>query len=271
MTHSPPVPSRMRSFRLLATEALRDALRSRVALWAGLAGFLGLMLAERCTQGGGTLVLTGEPLDPALAARVFGPLLFALLALLGVTVAGLVAADALARPLAEGTVSGWLARPVSRSLYALARLGGVVALSVGAGALVLGGALLFLHQRQGLAPGPGLAGIGVFALDALVVSALAMAASLYLPRVITSFAVLLSVQLVAVVDAAQLLGVGFSGWMGALERHGPPLGLVHALAPWLALDLDPALVRAPLVRLAAWAAAGVALLLLAFRRIELMR
>ena len=61
------------------------------------------------------------------------------------------------------------------------------------------------------------------------------------------------------------------GWLGALDRLGPPLAsaMALALAPWLegvAIQGDPVRIYA---RLAAWAFAGVLALVYAFRRVEL--
>lgn len=263
---------RARAFALLAAEAMRDAVRSRAGLGVALGAVLCLVVVNRCT--GLELVangMDGEGLDPAALARVLGPVLYGMVALFLVAATGLVAVDSLARPIEDGTVSLWLARPVGRTPYALARLAGTMGLAGGAGVAVLLAATVLLEMRHGLSLAPGAFGTLVFLLEALVVSSLAMAASLFLPRLLTLFVILLWVQAAVFANTAHMLGAKLGGWLGAMERFGPPLGtaLLFAVSPWV--GLDPRTEQAVWIfgRLALWAAAGVALVAFAFRRMEL--
>jgi len=263
--------SRLRAFRLLAAEAVRDSLRSRAGLALGVAAVLCLLFVDRCSGVGAVIQHGGRTLDPAALSQVLGPVLYGLVALFLVAAAGLVACDVLARPIEDGTVSLWLARPVGRVTYALARLAGAVTLSGVAGVVVLAVATALLARRYELDFGPGLVGAAVFLADAVVVSAVAMAASLFLPRLLTLFLVVTWVQLALFTNLAHMVGAMFGGWLGALERWGPPLGtaLLFALSPWVGLEADREQALAVFARLGVWAAGAVALVALAFRRLEL--
>ena len=265
--------SRPRAFRLLAGEALRDALRSRVGLGVLLLALLLAMGADRCAgAGAGRFSWNGRVLAPEAAGAVLGPLLYVTLALALVAAAGLVASDALARPLEEGSAALWLARPVGRSTYALARLCGALLLAVGAAAPVLGFVTALLSTRFGLAWQPGAAGFAVFLADAVVVSAVAMLVSLFVPRLLALFGVFLWLQVVVFTNAMHVLGtIGGEGGARFVEGYGPPLGtaLLFAVAPWVGLELDPHDLVAAALRLAVWGAGSLVLLLLAFRQHEL--
>lgn len=263
--------SRLRAFHRLAAEAVRDSLRSRSGLAIFVSAALCLLFVERCSGATAIFEHGGRTIDPAVFSRVIGPLLYGLVALFLVAAAGLVACDVLARPIEDGTVSLWLARPVSRTLYALARLAGAVTLSGVVGAVVLLAATVLVTARYDLSYGPGLVGMAVFLADAVVVSAVAMAASLFLPRLLTLFLVVTWVQLVLFANLAHMVGAVFGGWLGALERWGPPLGtaLLFALSPWVGLDADGGLALGVFLRLGLWAAGSVALVAFVFRRLEL--
>lgn len=270
----------MSGFALLAVEAARDALRRRFAIAVALALVVGLHGADSCTGAGlHDLTLNERPLDPALVAGFLAPILLALQALFVLVIAGVLASDHLARPLAEGSAVAWLARPVSRAAYAGARLAGALAIAGLAGAALLGGSGALLVMRHGLDPAPALAAGAASALGAAAVASLAMAASLVVGRAAVLLLVLVGVPLQvfsnALVTASALVhpDVAIGGLPGALDRLGPPLGtaLFAALAPWNPhVDAGGALAPA-LARLALWAAAGTALLVVAFRRAEIGR
>jgi hypothetical protein len=273
---SETIPTRVRidpgrAFRLLAVDALRDALRSRLGLAVAGCALLALFLVDRCTSLEGSFVLNGEALDPATTLRAFGPILFGWVSLFLLAASGLVASDGLARPVADGSIVLWLARPVSRTVYALARLSGTLALAVSAGGGALAAAALLLHARHGFALAPAVFAGLVYAASTVVVSALAMALSLYVPRVVTLFAVILWIQLIVVGNAAHLLGASFGGWFAALERWGPPLGtaLFYAMSGWVSLRPDPHEVALVMLRLGIWIGLSAALLVLSVRRLEL--
>jgi hypothetical protein len=273
---SDPTPTKKmipstRAFHLLAAQAFQDALRSRLGLAVAGCALLALFFVDRCTSLESSFMLNGEAIDPRAPLRAMGPFLFGCVSLFLVAASGLVASDGLARPVADGSVALWLARPVSRTVYALARLSGTLALAIAAGAGALAVAAFLLHARHGFSFTPALFAGLVYVASASIVSALAMTLSLYLPRVVTLFAVMLWIQLIVVANAAHMLGAAFGGWFAALERWGPPLGtaLLYAVSGWVSLRLDAYDVFSVMLRLAAWIALSAALLVLSVRRMEL--
>jgi hypothetical protein len=195
---------------------------------------------------------------------------FVLLGLWGIALAGVLASDHLRSTLDDGSALLALARPISRAAFALARLAGVLGLSSCAGVLVLGSAIALLAVRSGLAVAPALLASAGCARGCVAVAALAMTASLALPRAATLLLVLGGVWLVAFANALGSF-TQLGGWLGALDRVGPPLAssMALALAPWLdgvTITGDPVRVIA---RLVAWAIAAVLALIYAFRRVEL--
>lgn len=268
----------MRAFRILALEAFRDGLRRRLALIVAVTLILGLASAQSCTQlGVGELEMNGQQIDRNILAGFLAPLLFAIQALNVLVIAGLVAADHLARPLAEGNAVLWLARPVSRDAWAGARLAGALAIALAAGVVLLGGTGALLVLRQGVTPGPALAAAGATALGALVMASFAMAASLALGRSAVTLLVLLGLAIIVVANG---IGVGVDlvhpeveagGFLGAIDRFGPPLftAIAAAVAPWNPHVEAGNLFASAMGRLAIWAIAGVALLLAVFRRREI--
>jgi hypothetical protein len=102
-------------------------------------------------------------------------------------------------------------------------------------------------------------------------ASLAMAASLVLPRLATVLLVFAGVGVTALANGWALLAGASAGWLGAVDRLGPPFAsaLAAPLAAWvpqLALPLEPALLA---LRLLAWGVAGIGLLAFGFRRLEL--
>jgi len=266
-----------RAFAGLAAEAARDALQRRFVAVVALILLFGLASANSCTGVDAHLSLQGRELDPALVAGLAAPLLFSLQAFAVLLIAGVLASDHLARPLAEGSAVLWLARPVSRADYAGARLAGVLAIALGAGIALLGGTGAMLFLRHHLAVAPAALAAAATALGAATVAALAMAASLALGRMAVLLVVVFGVPLQVLANAFALAaalvhpGMSFGGLFGALDRFGPPLGTavfaaVSAWNPHVAADgvLLPALGR-----LALWAGGAVVLLALAFRRVEI--
>ncbi len=261
-----------RTFRLLSSDALRDALRNRVGLFALACALLVGLFADRCTGfDTGAIVLNGQAYDLRDGARLVGPVVFGSCSVLLLFVAGFLASDALARPISDGTVSLWLARPVSRGIYALSRLSGTLALALVAGASVLLGVVALLNLRLGLDVGPGLFGVAIFAVDAWVVASVAMTLGLFLPRVVALTVVVLAVQLVVSSNVLAAVTANGDGGIAVLERFGPPLGttLLYALAPWFSASATAGEWTDALLRLAVWAVGSTALLMVLFRRVEL--
>jgi hypothetical protein len=268
----------LRAFGVLAGEALRDGLRRRFAFAVALFMLAGLVGAESCTDfSGAELNLNGHSLPPALLAGLLSPLLLAWQALAVVAIAGIVASDHLARPLAEGSAVLWLARPVSRPLFAGARLAGALGVALGAGTLLLGGSAALIVLRQHLSLSPALAACAATALASIAVAALAMAASLALGRAAVLLLVLIGVPWIALANAATLVaqrvqpGAEPGGVLGAIDRFGPPIGtaILAAVAPWNPHFEGAGELGDALLRLALWAGGGVTLLLIAFHRVEI--
>jgi ABC-type transport system involved in multi-copper enzyme maturation permease subunit len=269
----------MRAFRILAVEAFRDGLRRRLAFVVAIALVLGVASAQSCTRLGlGELSLNGQEIDSQTVAGFVAPLLFAFQALTVLAIAGLVAADHLVRPLAEGNAVLWLARPVSRATWAGARLAGALAIALAAGAALLGSTGALLVLRQGVAPGPAFAGAAATALGALVVASFAMAASLAFGRTALALLVLIGLGLVVIanglgiaMEIAHADTVELGGFLGAVDRLGPPLfrAIAAAVAAWNPNVAPNSAFAGAMLRLAVWAAGGVALLLFLFQRREL--
>lgn len=260
----------MSGFGWLAREAIADALRRRIAAAVALAALVSVLMLESCTSCSPSIQVNGELREMSELAGPAGLGAFVVLGLWVIALAGVLAADHLQSTLDDGSALLALARPIARDSFALARLAGVLGLAGAAGVVMLGSAAALLATRSGLALAPALAAGAACALGSIAVAGLAMAASLALPRAATLLLVLGGVWLTAFANAlGSFAEIG--GWLGMLDRVGPPLAsaMALALAPWLegiAIQGDPLRIYA---RLAAWAIGGVLLLVYAFRRVEL--
>ena len=265
-------PAAPRTFAALAREALGDALRRRLVLAIAVASLLSLQVVDSCTScGSATFTHNGQTVAmPEIAGM--GALAVAIAcALWTVILAGALASDHLAEPLADGSASLILARPVGRGPFALARLAGVLAIALASGAVLLGGAGALLHARQGLPWPPLLAAFAATAASAATFGAFAMAASLSLPRIATLLVLLMSVAAIAAVNVAGLTGAQLGGAAALLDAWGPPLvsSVAFALREWLAPTAVPGNALALALRHGVWALASAALLVHAFRREDL--
>ena len=262
----------MRSFWLLAGEALGDAFRRRIVGGVAIAALLSIAMLESCTGCSPRIQVNGEVRELAELRGAFGFTSFLVLGLWGIALAGVLASDHLRAALDDGSAALSLARPVPRDTFALARLAGVLGVTAGAGLLVLGAAAILLASRSGLPLAPAATAAGACWLGAVSVAALAMTASLALPRVATVLLVLAGVGLVALAN-----GVGpfaeDAGWLGAVDAYGPPLAstLALALEPWLDTVRIPGDGVRVTARLVAWAIGSTLALLWAFRRVEIGR
>ncbi len=261
-----------RPLLLLAREGALDLLRGRTtAVAAGLC-VLAVLATHSCTGCfQGRAVLNGEEVDLARFAGAAALPLVVVLCLAVELLAAVLAEEALRRPLEAGSASLWLARPIRRETYATARLAGALAVAGGIAAVLLGAAILFLRVRQELDPTPALLAAAACGAGALVLGALAMLASLFLPRVATLVLTVGLLAAVALANSASLLGARLDGVLGAVDRWGPPLlaALVLPLAewaPWLPIRGHSVEIA---LRLGLWAVSGVALLLAVFRRVDL--
>jgi hypothetical protein len=262
----------MTSFHLLVVEAIGDAFRRRIVGGVAIAGLLSIAMLESCTGCTPSINVNGEMRELVEVRGAFGFTTFLVLGLWGIALAGVLASDHLRATLDDGSAALSLARPIRRESFALARLTGVMGVTGVAGALVLGTAASLLATRSGLPLAPALSAAGACALGALTVAALAMTASLALPRSVTVLLVLGGVGLVTLANGVAPFAEA-TGWLGVIDRLGPPLAssMALALAAWLdGVQIPGDGVRMG-ARLAAWAIGSLLALVYAFRRVELGR
>lgn len=257
---------------LLAAEAVHDARRRRIVPVVLAVCVLCLLMMHSCTSCTGDLRIEGD-----FAAASFdilgwaGVSLFCVVGLWVIVLAGLLAADHLTTTLEDGSALLLLSRPVSRAEFAIARLLGALAVSVGAGAILLGGATFLLNTRGDFSAAPALVACLACLLSSVTAAAFSMTVSLYLPRVATFLLVFASVALISTVNLLSLSGASLSATYAAIDQLGPPFatGIVQALASWSEAELaGPGPVSVSL-RLLLWAVGGVLALTIAFRRREI--
>ena len=260
-------------FSELAGEAFRDAMRRRTVPVIAVFALLSLLAVDSCTScaGSSLIVQDGAALSVNEISGWAGMLIFTLLSLWTMVLAGLLASDHLAETVFDGSANLVLARPVRRSEFALARLAGALGIAIGTGAVVLTVSTTLLHLRTGVSLGAAIwAGLAC-AAGALVVAALAMTLSLLLARVATAMSVLFFVGAITFLNVFTLFGAPM-GRLGAILQHfTPPLctAVVVALKPWIAPvvpDVDPTIMA---LKLAFWVIASVLILLATFQRREL--
>ena len=261
----------------LALESIQDAVRRRLAYVVGAVCVVSMFVLDSCTAMlPSTVEVNGMPVEVDVAvASGAGLVTFVTLGLWLITLAGVLAADQLREPLEDGSATLALARPVSRLSFVLARLIGVLAISWTAIAALLGTAAYLLASRHGVPMAPASGAALACALGCVVLAAWSMTISIALPRIATTLLVFGIVGLVALANAIGA-AVELTGLLGLVDAYGPPLAssMIGALASWLPENMlaglrgDPATMW---VRLIVWAAAGVAALTIAIRRIELGR
>lgn len=265
----------MNGFVALTGEAIRDAFRRRIVFAIVVLSVLSLLLVDGCTNcAAGEVIVNDQAQSLAELAGAAGVNLFTWLGLWIIVLAGVLASDHLQQTLEDGSANLCLARPVSRDAFVLSRLAGALTVAWVAGAVLLGATAGLLHARSDLPIAPAVAAGASCAVGAAVIAALAMAASLVLPRL---GALLLVFGVVASLGAANLsstLQRGEEGGSGALywlDQLGPPLasGMFRNLDPWISqveIPGDPTWLA---IRLGIWALLALALLLVGFRRIEI--
>jgi len=258
--------------RLLALEAVRDASRRRIVPAVLVISMLSLLMMDSCTS------CSQNTLQDASGAQLSvihwtGVLSFSLLGLWSIALAGLLAADHLRSIFEDGSATLILSRPVSRVTLALARLSGALTVAT-AGTLILClGATFFLVVRGGLPLAPAVAATAAILVSSVAVAALAMTASLYLPRIVTTVLVLGGVGVIGVLNIVTASGRTLSGAYFVLDRFGPPLlsSIVLTLSPWSG-QLPPSLTAWDVwLRALLWLIGAVLLLALTFDRRELSR
>jgi ABC-type transport system involved in multi-copper enzyme maturation permease subunit len=257
----------------LAGEAFRDAMRRRIVSVIAVIALLSLLAVDSCTScsGSSQIVQDGAQVSIHDISGWAGMLIFTVLSLWTMVLAGLLASDHLAETVFDGSANLILARPVRRSEFALARLAGALGIATGTGAVVLTVSTYLLHLRNGISLGAAIwAGLACLS-GALVVAALAMTLSLFLARVATAMSVLFFVGAITFVNVFTLFGASLGRLGYILQHFTPPLctAVVVALKPWIAPvvpDVDPTIMT---LKLAFWVVASVLILLATFQKREL--
>ena len=268
---APATPGALQVFRILAVEAVADAVRRRIVPVIVVLAVVSLFFIDSCSSCSPAVTQNGQQVELSQIAGFAGVISVVSLGLWTLVLAGALASDHLAEPLSDGSASLVLSRPVSRGSFALTRLAGTLGLALLTGAVLLGTSGLLFSARQGLAIAPV---AGVFlacALGTVTVAALAMMASLWLPRTLTALLVFGTVWGVGILETAVRLGAEIGGLAGAVARYGPPLAgsMIAALSGWVEQPLPEGGALLLGVRALVWAAASVAALIFAFRRIEI--
>jgi ABC-type Na+ efflux pump permease subunit len=266
-------PATSRIFSELAREAFRDGMRRRIVPVIAVFALLSLLAVDSCTScvGSSKVVQDGVEVSADGISGLTGMLIFTVLSLWMMVLAGLLASDHLAETVSDGSANLVLARPVRRSEFALARLLGALGIAYVTGAVVLTASAYLLHLRNGVPLGAAIwAGLAC-AAGALVVAALAMALSLLLARVATAMSVLFFVGAITFVNVFTMFSTSLGRLGHILQHFTPPLctAVVVALKPWTTSELpqvDPTIM---VLKLAFWVVASVLILLAAFRRQEL--
>jgi ABC-type transport system involved in multi-copper enzyme maturation permease subunit len=258
-------------FRVLASEAIGDAMRRRIVPMIVVVALLSLMSVDSCTSCAANSVAQGNGMEEVNLSGWTGMIVFTLLSLWTMVLAGMLASDHLAEPLFDGSAFLVLARPVHRHQFVAARLAGALVIALTMGIVVLAGTAALLHFRNDLPIMPAVwAGLAC-AAGSLVVSAMAMTLSLLLTRIATALSVLVFVASIAFINSFTLFGASLSGLGRVLQEFTPPLctAIVVALAPWthpLVPNVDPNIM---ILKLVTWMIVSCMLLFSVFRRQEL--
>ena len=265
----------MSAFTALSKEALRDAVRRRIIPAIVLLSMFSLMAIDGFTSCAGNVTIQDQEVQLAEVAGASGVILFVALGLWVGVLAGILASDHLQQTLEDGSANLSLSRPVSRDIFALGRLAGVLAVTFATGALLLGSAAGLLNVRSGLPLSPAMIAGAHAAVAAFVCATFSMTLSLWLPRLAT---MLVMLGFIATMATANLLSFipreePWTGSLALLDRLGPPIAKapIAALGSWMPfaeIELDPLFSGGALW---AWAVLGTFALLISFRRIELGR
>jgi ABC-type transport system involved in multi-copper enzyme maturation permease subunit len=259
---------------VLVGEALLDGVRRRIVPVIAVLSVLSLLVIDSCTAcGSGSFTVNDQTLDVPTVAGWSGVVVYVVLALWTMVLAGILASDHLVQTLADGSAALTLSRPVGRDTFALARLAGALAIALAMGAVLLSTTAFLMYVRAGAPLGAAAWGSLACAAGALTVAALAMTVSLFLPQIATALLVLAAVGSIAFANLLALFGAELGGLAGAIDRYGPPLctAIAISLAPWVESATVEGNAAELALRLAVWAGAAVGLLVLAFRRSEIGR
>jgi ABC-type transport system involved in multi-copper enzyme maturation permease subunit len=248
-------------------------MRRRIVPVIAVFALLSLLVVDRCTScaGSSQVVQNGAQVSVDNISGWTGMLIFSMLSLWMMVLAGLLASDHLAETVFDGSANLILARPVRRSEFALARLAGALGIAYLTGAVVLTTSAYLLNLRNGVSLGAAVwAGLACVA-GSFVVAALAMALSLRLTRIATAMSVLFFVGAITFVNVFTLFGASLGRFGHVLQYFTPPLctAVVVALEPWIAPvvpAVDPTIM---VLKLAFWVALSALILLSTFQKQEL--
>jgi ABC-2 type transport system permease protein len=163
-----------------------------------------------------------------------------------------------------GILKRWRATPLPRWCYFLGRITATVAVAVLAGAVTVAVAVLFYKTRLTLTA--GLAMLVIFILGAAAWAATATALTSAISTVEAAAPALILVYFPVVIVSGVLGSISEPGWLSTLARYLPAQPLIDATTSSLQRTTGAALLPAhDLITLAAWAAAGLAVAIAAFR------
>ncbi len=259
------------ALRLLTVDGIRDAARRRVVPVVLVVCLLSLLMINSCTQCSADIQIQSDTTQILDVLGWAGVALYGVLALWCIALAGLLASDHLSSSLEDGSAQLLLSRPVGRGTLVLSRLFGSLAVSLFAGLVLLGGATFFLVTRNDLSLEPAVWATLSTLLNATTIAALAMVASLYLPRIAIFLLLFTLIAMFAGLNLVSLTGSELSGIYALLDAVGPPLvsAIAVALAPWSGQTPQSIGPLAVALKLVAWTIGSIALLLFVFGRREL--
>ena len=119
-------PGTLQVFGILAVEAVADAVRRRIVPVIIVLAIVSLFFIDSCTSCSPSITQDGEQIELAQLAGYAGLISVVSLGLWTLVLAGVLASDHLAEPLADGSATLVLSRPVSRDVFALTRLAGML-------------------------------------------------------------------------------------------------------------------------------------------------
>ena len=261
-----------RPLRFLVVHAVRDASQKRLVPAVLVLSLLSLFVMDSCSSCNTNIVVQGEATTVDLSSFA-GVLMFGLLSVWSISLAGLLAADHLREIFEDGSAFLWLSRPISRPTLALGRLLGSLIISLGAALILCGGASFFLSVRGNLPLAPALLATLSVLVSCASIAALSMLSSLFVPRVVNFLLVFGAVGSISVLNLATVGGRSISGLFFVLDQFGPPLmtAIVAALVPWWSSSSVVIPFWDIVIRSFIWFFGSIVLLLVVFDQSELSR
>ncbi len=256
----------------LYRESMSDAMRRRITPVIVAVCLFSIMMLDGCTScATGEFIIDGQPTTLADVAGGAGVATMVVLGLWILLLAGVLAADHLRQTLDDGSANLCLARPVSRWTFAMSRLAGVLSLTWLAGAALFGTTAALLALRGGLPIEPALWAALACASGTIIVGALAMTASLVLPRLGAILLTMMSIGAVAMANGVEGVRGSGEGLLGMIDRVGPPFAtaIARALSSWVPSVEFPGEPLLLVLRLVLWCGISLAALQWTFSRTDL--